>query len=86
MVNWMMQLSAMDKAGIAIAAFLIFGGLFAVVYPRDVAVGHSVTPGRGGKSFALVEHVTASRARVYGVISVLSGCVLGGIVLYGAKP
>ena len=76
------RFETMDKVGLLIAALLMVGGFVVLLFPVDFFIAHTSPPGGRGQSsgsYAIIEHVTPSTARWYGLGSLLGGA---GIVVY----
>jgi hypothetical protein len=78
------RLEFTDKIALAIAVFMIIGGFAALLLPEDVIVAHTSIRGKGAPAYTVLEHVTASRARMYGLGGVLAGALIGAYVLWSA--
>ena len=78
------QLEATDKIALTVAALLIVGGFFALLAPQDFAFGRATNFPRARQQ-TLVEHVTSSQSRLYGLAAVIAGAALSGYILWASR-
>jgi hypothetical protein len=80
----MLRLETMDKVALVVAAILIVGGFLALLLPQDLIFGRATNYPKNRQE-TLVEHITPSQAKLYGLFAVLGGAVLASYVLWAAR-
>jgi hypothetical protein len=79
-----LHLESTDRIALIIAAFMFVGGFTGLLLPDDFIVAHTSMRGKGAPAYAVLEHVTPSKARIYGLGGVLVGALIGAYVLWSA--
>jgi TRAP-type uncharacterized transport system fused permease subunit len=69
---------------LAIAAVMIFVGFFSLVSPSDFFVAHRPVRGKAAPNVTVLEHVTVSHSRVYGLCAIIAGAAIVTFVLWGS--
>jgi hypothetical protein len=77
----------MDKVGLLIAALMMVGGFVGLLFPADFFIAHTSIRGRGQSTphYAVIEHVTPSTARWYGLGSLLAGAGIAVYILWATS-
>jgi hypothetical protein len=80
----MQRFGTMDRVALLIAALLIIGGFFARLFPHDMVFGRATNYPKNRQE-TLVEHVTPSQARLYGLVSIIAGASLAAYILWATR-
>jgi hypothetical protein len=80
----MQRFDTMDKVALLIAAFLATGGLFTLLFPQDMVFGRATNYPKNRQE-TLLEHITPSQARWYGLGAILGGAGLASYILWATR-
>jgi hypothetical protein len=71
-----------DRIALVISALMVLVGL---LLPDDFIVAHTSMRGKGAPHFTVLEHITPSTARLYGLGSLLVGASIAVYVLWATS-
>jgi hypothetical protein len=80
----MQRFGMMDRVALLIAALLIIGGFLALLFPQDMVFGRATNYPKNRQE-TLIEHVTPSQARLYGLVALLGGAGLATYILWATR-
>jgi hypothetical protein len=80
----MQRFGTMDRVALLIAALLIIGGFCTLLFPQDMVFGRATNYPKNRQE-TLVEHVTPSQARWYGLVSIIAGAGLATYILWATR-
>ena len=67
-----------------LALLLMVGGFFALLVPQDLAFGRATNYPKNRQQ-TLVEHISPSQSRLYGLLALFSGAGLAIYVLWASR-
>jgi hypothetical protein len=74
----------MDRVALLVAALLIIGGFFTLLFPRDMVFGRATNYPKNNQE-TLIEHVTPSQARLYGLFAIFGGAGLAAYIVWATR-
>jgi hypothetical protein len=74
-----------DRIALVISALMLLVGFAALLLPEDFIVAHTSMRGKGVPQYTVLEHVTPSTARWYGLASLLVGAAIAVYVLWATS-
>jgi hypothetical protein len=80
----MRRLTGTEKGALALAVFLVVGGVGMMVYPTEGLIPHPNQGHRGVRN-GYPQKVTKNESRVYGGVAVAFGLTIGWMALYRGK-
>jgi hypothetical protein len=78
------RLQTMDKVALVVALLLIVGGVFTLLAPQDLTFGRATNYPKNQQE-TLVEHISPSQSRLYGLLALLGGAGLATYVLWASR-
>jgi hypothetical protein len=75
----------MDRIALVISALRILGGFAGLLLPDDFIIAHTSMRGKGVPRYTVLEHITPSTARLYGLGSLLVGAAIAAYVLWATS-
>jgi hypothetical protein len=78
------QLQTTDKVALVIALLLVVGGFFTLLAPQDLTFGRATNYPKNRQE-TLIEHVSPSQSRLYGLLAILGGAGLATYILWAAR-
>ena len=73
-----------DKVALILALLLLLGGFFAILLPQDLAFGRATNYPKNRQQ-TLVEHISPTQSRLYGLGALLVGGGLATYVLWASR-
>jgi len=78
------RLQTMDRVALVVALLLIAGGFFTLLAPQDVTFGRA-TNYLKNRQETLVEHISPSQSRLYGLLALMGGAGLATYVIWASR-
>jgi hypothetical protein len=81
------RFETMDRVALVISALMILVGFAGLILPDDFIVAHTSMRGKGQTlpHYTVLEHITPSTARLYGLSSLLVGAAIAVYVLWATS-